>query len=122
MKHPWDRRSVFVACQLLAAAGLVQAQPAQPAFEAASIRVDTSGNPGFSVVRRPDGITATNAPFEYLLEVAYQTKLVDWSHVPDSLRFERYDMLTKAGGKLSGERPLGPIFGSTLRNSPMTIS
>jgi uncharacterized protein (TIGR03435 family) len=85
----------------MAATALVQAQPA---FEAASIRVDTSDNPGFSVVRRPDGITATNAPFEYLLEVAYQTKLVDWSHVPDALRFQRYDMLTKASGKLSGDR------------------
>jgi uncharacterized protein (TIGR03435 family) len=102
MKHPWDRRSIFVAClPLLAAAGLIQAQPA---FETASIRVDTSGNPGFGVTRRPDGITATNAPFEYLLEVAYQTKLVDWSHVPDSLRLERYDILTKASGKLTGDQ------------------
>jgi uncharacterized protein (TIGR03435 family) len=91
-----------LACRfLLTAAGLLQAQPA---FEAASIRVSTADNPGFSVVRRPDGITATNAPFEYLLEVAYQTKLVDWSHVPDSLRLQRYDMLTKASGKLTGDQ------------------
>jgi len=87
---------------LLGAVGMmVVAEPirAQLTFEAASIRADTSGGPGFSVLRRPAGITATNAPFEYLLEVAYQTKLIDWSHVPDSLRLQQYDIVANATAK-----------------------
>jgi uncharacterized protein (TIGR03435 family) len=92
---------------LLAAVGMMTvAAPirAQLTFEAASIRADTAGGSGFSVARRPAGITATNAPFEYLLEVAYQTKLIDWSRVPDSLRLQRYDILANANGKISGDQ------------------
>ncbi len=102
MAHPWGRRSVSVACRLLLTTAALM--PGQSAFEAASIRVDTSGDSGFSVARTPAGITATNASFEYLLEVAYQTKLIDWSHVPNAFRLQRYDMLAKASGKISGDQ------------------
>jgi uncharacterized protein (TIGR03435 family) len=99
-------RSNLMTHRLLLAIGMFAAGTirAQLTFEAASIRVSASDNSGFSVTRKPAGITATNAPFEYLVEVAYQTKLVDWSHVPDSLRLQRYDMVAKAAGKLSGDQ------------------
>lgn len=94
-------RRALLAVGMIAAAGAIRAQLT---FDAASIRMSASDSSGFSVARKPAGITATNAPFEYLAEVAYQTKLIDWSHVPDSLRLQRYDMVANAGMKLSGDQ------------------
>lgn len=88
------------ALALLASSAFIRGQAS---FETASIRIDTSYQPG-SIVRTPGGIRVTNTGLGWFLEMAYQTKQVDWSHVPDSLRAQRYDILGKASGRLTGDQ------------------
>ncbi len=39
-----------------------------------------------------------------LLERAFRTRLIDLSRVPDSLRSQRFDIVAKAAGKISGDQ------------------
>jgi hypothetical protein len=75
----------------------------RPEFEVASINPNKD-NRGGSIVRTPGGLTATNAEFSRLIEMAFQTRLIDLSRVPDSLRYERFDIVAKAAGKISGDQ------------------
>lgn len=72
-------------------------------FDVASIKPNRN-NRGGSIVRTPGGLRATNAPFSLLLEMAFETRLLDLSHIPDSLRSERFDIVAKASGKISGDQ------------------
>ncbi len=56
------------------------------------------------MVRTPGGLTATNTEFSNLLEMSFQTRLIDLSRVPDSLRSQRFDIIAKAAGKISGDQ------------------
>jgi uncharacterized protein (TIGR03435 family) len=76
---------------------------AQARFDVASIRVNTSGV-GAGLSRTPGGLTATNADLATFVAMALQTTQIDWSHVPESLRFARYDIVAKSSGKLSGDQ------------------
>jgi uncharacterized protein (TIGR03435 family) len=82
--------------------GLGLAQP-RPSFEVASIKSTSSGEAS-RMVRTPGGLTATDADFQWLLELAFQTRLIDWSRVPDSLRTEQFDVIAKTAGKISGDQ------------------
>jgi uncharacterized protein (TIGR03435 family) len=58
---------------------------------------------GAPFVRTPGGLTAT-ADFDLLLEMAFQTRLIDLARVPDSLRSQRFEIVAKAAGKISGDQ------------------
>lgn len=92
-------RRVLVTILLIG--GCLCAQ-APPKFEVASVRPNVSGD-GSQFVRTPGGLTAT-ADFNLLLEMAFQTRLIDLSRVPDSLRSQRFDIVAKAAGKISGDQ------------------
>jgi uncharacterized protein (TIGR03435 family) len=80
-----------------------QSRPERLQFDVASIKPNKN-NRGGSLVRTPGGLTATNAEFSRLLEMAFQTQLIDLSRVADSLRSERFGIVAKAGGKISGDQ------------------
>jgi uncharacterized protein (TIGR03435 family) len=90
---------------LLTGAGLSRSAYAQAPlkFEVASVKPNVSGA-GAEMVRTPGGLTATNTEFRNLLEMAFQTRLIDLSRVPDSLRSQRFDIVAKAAGKISGDQ------------------
>jgi uncharacterized protein (TIGR03435 family) len=75
-------------------------------FDVASVKLRNRDNDsnGGSIVRTPGGLTAHNADLLVLLEMAFQTRQTDLSHVPDSLRSERFDIVAKATGKISGDQ------------------
>lgn len=76
---------------------------AQAQFDVASIRVNTShAEEGLS--RTPAGLTATNTELATFVAMAFQTTQIDWSHIPDSIRSEPYDIVARASGKLSGDQ------------------
>jgi uncharacterized protein (TIGR03435 family) len=97
-------RRVLVAI-LLTCAALTRSAHAQPAlkFEVASVKPNVSGA-GAEMVRTPGGLTAINTEFSNLLEMAFQTRLIDLSRVPYSLRSQRFDIVAKAAGKISGDQ------------------
>jgi uncharacterized protein (TIGR03435 family) len=79
-----------------------QIQTHAPEFEVATVKVNKDGHGG-SLVRTPGGLTATNAEFSRLVEMAFQTRSLDLSAVPDSLRSERFDIVARASGKVVGD-------------------
>lgn|SRR5579871_256501 len=92
----WCRLTCVLA---IATAPLV----AQARFDVASIRVNTS-HAGENLSRTPAGLTATNTELATFVGMAFQTTEIDWSHIPDSVRSERYDIVARASGKLSGDQ------------------
>jgi uncharacterized protein (TIGR03435 family) len=74
-----------------------------PRFEVASLKPNVSGGRA-QIVRTPGGLTATNSEFSTLLQMAFQTRLIDFSRVLDSLRSERFDIVAKAAGKIRGDQ------------------
>jgi uncharacterized protein (TIGR03435 family) len=72
-------------------------------FDVASVRVNKDGIGG-SLVRTPGGLTVTNLGFDRLIEMALQTHLFDLSAVPEPLRSERFDIVAKATGKITGDQ------------------
>lgn len=72
-------------------------------FEVASVKPNVSGA-GAQIVRTPGGLTATNTEFSNLLEMSFQTRLIDLSRVPDSLRSQRFDIAAKSAGNISGDQ------------------
>ncbi len=76
---------------------------AQGRFDVASIRVNTS-RVGEDLSRTPAGLTATNIELATFVTMAFQTTQIDWSHIPESIRSERYDIVARASGKLSGDQ------------------
>jgi uncharacterized protein (TIGR03435 family) len=79
------------------------AQSGRRAFDVASIKPNKDGNGG-SLVRTPGQLAVTNGDFEYLIQMAYQTRQLDLSRVPDSLRTERFDIIGKASGRIGGDQ------------------
>jgi uncharacterized protein (TIGR03435 family) len=69
-----------------------------PEFEVASLKPNTSGNRGFSIIPAPGGkLDATNIALKRLIAVAYSvTDFQIFSDVP-WLESERYDMQARAG-------------------------
>jgi len=72
-------------------------------FDVASIKPNKDAT-GEEMLRTPGGLTATDYPFTKLLEMAYQTKQIDMSRVPEPLRSERFDIFAKASGRISGDQ------------------
>jgi uncharacterized protein (TIGR03435 family) len=102
------RNVYFIAIASIALFGTQRAASGQPPtdrleFEVASVKVNHD-NVGGSLARTPGGLTARNAEFTRLIELAFQTRQVDLSRVPEPLRSERFDIVAKASGKISGDR------------------
>ncbi len=93
---------VFVALLSVASVGWAQSSKGRLEFEVASLKPNTDARGG-SIARTPGGLTARNAAFSILIEMAFQTKLLDLGGVPDSLRSKRFDIVAKAAGKISGD-------------------
>jgi uncharacterized protein (TIGR03435 family) len=72
-------------------------------FDVASIK-RTTDESGGSILRSPGGLTATDTEFSRLLEMAFQTRLLDLSRVPDSLRSQHFDISARAAGRISGDQ------------------
>lgn len=107
-----------------------QPRPERLEFDAASIRVNQD-NRGGSIVGTPGGLTARNAEFSRLISMAFQTRDLDLSKVPEPLRSERFDIVAKASGRITGgantqkaERPGSenqPLNGSKLSGESKPI-
>ena len=105
-------RRVLVTILLIG--GSVHAQ-APPKFEVASVKPNVAGG-GAQMVRTPGRLTATNTEFSNLLEMAFQTRLIDLSRVPESLRSQRFDISAKAAGKISGDQYWEMLQGVLVRS------
>jgi len=75
-------------------------RPSQPTtFEAASIKPNTSGDPGSSVRRQPGGrFNAINAPLRQLIQLAYQLQGFQLVGAPEWVGQERFDIVAKIEG------------------------
>ena len=93
-----------VGTGLLCAPNASNAQPPAESlkFEVASVRLNKDAAAG-SIVRSPEGLSAHNAEFSRLIEMAFQTRLIDLSQVPELLRSARFDIAAKAERKISGD-------------------
>ena len=81
----------------------VVAQSANPtvqvAFEAASVKVNKSGDNSTSVGPRPGGrFNATNAPLALLITMAYQLQAFQVQGAPEWTRTDRFDIVAKLDG------------------------
>jgi uncharacterized protein (TIGR03435 family) len=83
--------------------GWSQPRAGRPEFEVASVRLNRDGIGG-SLVRTPGGLTAANAGFDRLIEMAFQTHLFDLSAVSEPVRSGRFDIVAKAGARISGDQ------------------
>jgi uncharacterized protein (TIGR03435 family) len=84
--------SLFLAMVLFA-------QPLR--FEVASIK--PTQEPGTFTLRSLDGLTA-NADLVLLTEMAFETRLIDWSHIPQNLRTQHFEINAKAAGPLTADQ------------------
>ncbi len=84
---------VFVSALLLATLSAVRAQtPAPPAFEAASIKLNTSGRPGGGLNLAPARLRFTNATLKLCIQVAWNVKEFQVSGGPGWMDSKRYDI------------------------------
>jgi bla regulator protein blaR1 len=102
-----DQRIVALATIGAALFSVPEASDAQPAangrkFDVASVRLNKDAIGG-SLVRTPGGMTAHNAEFSRLIEMAFQTRLTDLSQVPGPIRSARFDIVAKAERPISGD-------------------
>lgn len=95
--------AITVAILSASQIGWAQSISAHRVFDVAAIKPsqDTTGG---SLARTPGGLTARNAPFTTLVELAFQTKLLDLSRVPEPLRSQHFDIAAKASGKINGDQ------------------
>lgn len=96
--------AVATVSLILSGPNASHAQPlaGNPKFDVASVRLNKDAAGG-SIVRSPEGLTAHNAEFSRLIEMAFQTRLTDLSQVPEPLRSARFDIAAKAGRKIIGD-------------------
>jgi len=100
------RRSIFVVLTALTWVAAQAAAQAPVSFEAASVRVNKSGDNSTSVGPRPGGrFNAENAPLPLLITMAYQLQPFQLQGVPDWARTDRYDIVAK----LDGDPPTVPF-------------
>src|SRR5262245_53526670 len=98
-------RYVMVLAMIVAQA----LEPPPLAFEAASIKVNKSGEQNTSVGRQRGGrFNATNAPLAMLITMAYELQPFQVQGVPDWARTDRFDIVAK----LDGDPPRPPVGSS----------
>jgi uncharacterized protein (TIGR03435 family) len=99
----WNTLAAICGFLLVFSPDWAQTQTHRPEFDVATVKVNKDGHGG-SLVRTPGGLTATNAEFSRLIEMAFQTNSLDLSAVPESLRSERFDIVARASGKVVGDQ------------------
>ena len=88
----------------------VPAAAQAPAFEVASIRRNTSGQEGGSMVPAPGGrLTLTNVPIRLVIRAAYNLQEFELVGGPSWIDGERYDIVTKAEGNPGAQELLGMV-------------
>jgi uncharacterized protein (TIGR03435 family) len=80
----------------VAGAALFAQAPADPSFEVASVKRNTSGTTRIAVNVQPGGrFTATNMPLRTLIMNAYQLQSSQLIGAPDWIATERFDIVAK---------------------------
>jgi len=100
-------RRVFATIVLISVClGRLASAQSRPSFEAASVKANevNDSDEASRITRTPGGLTATDADFQWLLELAFQTRQIDFSRVPESLRTQRFDIIAKAAGKIGADQ------------------
>jgi len=93
------RRLIFVLLTTLAWAAAQPAAQEPVSFEAASVKVNKSGDNNTSVGPRPGGrFNAENAPLGLLITIAYQLQPFQVQGAPDWTRTDRFDIVAKLDG------------------------
>ena len=100
-RAPSTRVLVLVGTVLAATGAAAARQPAEPRFEAASVKANQSGLPGVSVNTAGGRFTATNAPALLLVRLAYAMPENRIVGAPDWLRLERFDIVATMAGAVS---------------------
>jgi uncharacterized protein (TIGR03435 family) len=88
----------------LADVGVAQQPSSTPAFEAASVKANTTGAPGWSVSYTADSVRATNATLEALIISAYGIRSDRLVGGPNWVRSTRFDVTGKGAQVLPREQ------------------
>jgi uncharacterized protein (TIGR03435 family) len=95
--------SIAILCALTDAS--VAQQPySTPAFEVASVKPSTTGNPAWSISYTADSLRATNATLSTLIQSAYGIREDRLVGGPDWVRTARFDVNSKAAQALPREQ------------------
>jgi uncharacterized protein (TIGR03435 family) len=90
------RRSASLAALSLLIAGVVSAQAPAPSFDAASIKVNTSGLPGGRFGGQPGQVTIINYTLRDIVRNVYNLQPYQMIGGPDWISRERFDIVAKA--------------------------
>ena len=95
------RTAILGIC--LSATLLAQQPNTTPAFEVATIKLNTSGpGPTFGLMLLPGGrVFAQNVPLRDLIRAAYALEDSQLEGMPDSIRSARFDVEGRAGGEVT---------------------
>lgn len=108
--------AVVSTCAVALHAGQDPRPPQPTTFEAASIKPNTSGDPGISVRRQPGGrFNAINAPLRSLILLAHQLQGFQLVDAPDWVATDRFDIVAKIEGDPPPTPPGSP-------NDPMVLA
>jgi uncharacterized protein (TIGR03435 family) len=95
--------SIAILCALTDA-GVAQQPSSSPAFEAASVKPSTTGNPAWAVSYTADSLRATNATLSALIQSAYGVRPDRLVGGPNWVRTTRFDVNAKAAHALPREQ------------------
>ena len=95
--------AIGLALVFVPQSGRAQPRSERLEFEAATVKQKRDGVGG-ALVRTPGRLAATNVTFTSLLEMAFETRQIDFSRVPESIRFQNFDISAKASVRISGDQ------------------
>ena len=95
-------RRFLISLWLFSVVAVAAPQDSKPAFDAASIKPNKSGEAAASTLFPPGGrFSARNAPLRLLIRLAYGVADYQISDGPDWIRFDRFDVEAKSEAGLS---------------------
>jgi bla regulator protein blaR1 len=95
--------SIAILCALTDAS-VAQQPSSTPAFEVASIKPSTTGNPAWSISYTADSLRATNATLSTLIQSAYRIREDRLVSGPNWVRTTRFDVIGRAAQALPREQ------------------
>ena len=97
-------RRFLISLWLFSVVAVAAPQDSKPAFDAASIKPNKSGEAAASTLFPPGGrFSARNAPLRLLIRIAYGIVDYQISDGPDWIRFDRFDVEAKSEAGLSAD-------------------